>query len=414
MNFKQKLLDLIVGKSILEHIDEVEQLRETVPTEEIEDFVNFVRAIVQKEAVVAVQNNGGSGLVVMATGSGKSKVAIDLADVCKEEGPMTVIVPTEKLRDNGWFDEIALWSSKETSSRFKNFCYASISKVKGNSIALAVLDECHNITPANATFFLQNDVKNIIALTATVPKDLEKRELLSSLGLNLVYEVTLDQAVRLGFVAPYKITVIYSQLDNVNKNIRGGSKDKPFFTTEASTYNYLCNKLDGLPPGSKAAQLSILARMRFIYNLPSKMKVAQFLLEKVISPLDRTLIFCGTVGVADQLCEHSFHSKSKGNSYDLFKNMEINRLSCVKSINEGHSFPNLDVGVIQQLTSNDKDLVQRIGRLIRYRPGHTAHLYILVANGTQDLSWASKALEKFNQNVIEHITFEKFVNLYTQ
>jgi superfamily II DNA or RNA helicase len=38
------------------------------------------------------------------------------------------------------------------------------------------------------------------------------------LAIPLAYELTLDDAVKLGFVAPYKITtVVYTELDTVDK-----------------------------------------------------------------------------------------------------------------------------------------------------------------------------------------------------
>lgn len=413
MKFISKLQDLIGETSILEHINTVENIKKYVSAEEMEDFVNSVRAIVQKEAVEAVKKNGGKGLVVMATGAGKSKVAIDLAQhYLEEESNMSVVVPTEKLRDSGWRDEMSLWGTEKLKNSFQNFCYASASKIKEQKFDLVILDECHNLTELSSKFFTQNQVTNFVGLTATLPTSEEKLEIFNQLGLKTVYQLTLDQAVRLGFVAPYKITVVYTDLDNSTKNIVAGGKLKSFMVTEAAQYNYLSEVIAGSSLGSSKYTSLLLKRMRFIYNLPSKIKAAKYILDNVISQEDRTLIFCGSVTVADQLCKDSFHSKNGDRAYEKFKSKEIDRLSCVKSINEGHSFPDLDSGLIVQVTSSDKDLVQRIGRLIRYRPGHEAHLYIIVAQGTQDVVWMQKSISGFNQNNIEHITLTKLKERY--
>ena len=85
-----------------------------------------------------------------------------------------------------------------------------------------------------------------------------------------------------------------------------------------------------------------LARMRFIYNLKSKTKVAKYMLEKMISRDERTLIFAGSIATAEKLESNSFHSKSNGKAFDKFMNKEINRLSSVKSLNEGVNIPDLD------------------------------------------------------------------------
>ena len=42
-----------------------------------------------------------------------------------------------------------------------------------------------------------------------------------------------------------------------------------------------------------------------------------------------------------------------------------------------------------------------IGRIIRFREGHQAVIYILVAKGTKDEAWLEKALMSFDSKTIE-------------
>ena len=419
-----KKLDALLKKhkSILSCIDEVENLKGTLSGEELTKFVNTVRGIVQEEAKQAVIANGGTGMIAMATGAGKSRVAVELAKhyaapslfAYKE---IAVIVPTEKLRDENWKEEFYKWGAAVEWSAVTGLCYASGSKIINRDFELAILDEGHNITELSSEFFINNNVKRTVLLTATPPSDPVKKEIFKSLGINLVYELTLDQAVRLGFVAPYKITVVSVALDNVTKNIPGGTKLKPFMTTESAAYAYHCKAIqqamfDKTPSGRKRHQFAILRRMQFIYKIPSKTEVIKFLLEKVIPQDDRSLIFCGSIEQAEAVCPNRYHSKSGDKAYNAFKAEEINRLSCVKAINEGHNFPGVDSGIVGQLNSKEKDLVQRIGRLIRYRPGHEAHLYIVVSESTQDEKWLENAVENLDQSKIEYVRFINFKNKY--
>ena len=406
-------------KSILTYIDKIEALRENI-TEPlaVTEFVNKVREKVQNEAIQAVIDNDGTGMIAMATGSGKSRVAVELVKYYEslldaDYSYFSLVVPTEKLRDENWKEEFEKWKAKDIWNNTERLCYASASKIGGNFYKLAILDEGHNITELASEFFLNNNVKRTVLLTATPPNDPIKLDILRRLGIKLVYELTLDQAVRLGFVAPYKITVITVPLDNVTKNIPGGNKKNPFMTTEAATYAY-CNRRvqqcfgDQSPQGKAKMQFAILGRMQFIYKIPSKTAVIKFLLDKVIPQEDRTLIFCGNIEQAEQVCPTFYHSKSSSVAYDAFKNEEINRLSCVKAVNEGHNFPGVDSGIIGQLNSKEKDLVQRIGRLIRFRPGHEAHLYIVVSESTQDEKWLENAIENLDQSKVEYIRIDNF------
>jgi len=296
-------------------------------------------------------------------------------------------------------------------------CYASGSKIVNKNFELAILDEGHNITELASEFFLDNNVRRTVLLTATPPNDPIKADILRRLSIKLVYELTLDQAVRLGFVAPYKITVITVPLDNVTKNIPGGNKANPFMTTEAACYAYWNKRVqscfgDQTPQGKAKMKFAILGRMQFIYKIPSKTQVIKFLLDKVIPKQDRTIIFCGNIEQAEQVCPHTYHSKTSDTDYNLFKSELVNRLSCVKAVNEGHNFPGVDSGIIGQLNSKEKDLVQRIGRLIRFRPGHEAHLYIVISESTQDEKWLENATENLNQSKIEYVRFPNFKTRY--
>ena len=415
-----KKLDALLKKhkSVLSCIDEIENLKGTLAGEDLTKFVNTVRSIVQEEAKQAIIKNNG-GMIAMATGSGKSRVAVEVAKyyINSIDKSLSLIVPTEKLRDENWKEEYSKWAADYLWSPTIRLCYASASKIQNKDFELAILDEGHNITELSSEFFSNNKVERTVLLTATPPSDPIKKEILKSLGIKLVYEVTLDQAVRLGFVAPYKITVVSVALDNTTKNIPGGTKLKPFMTTESAAYAYHCKAIqqamfDKTPSGRKRHQFAILRRMQFIYKIPSKTEVIKFLLEKVIPQDDRSLIFCGSIEQAEAVCPNRYHSKSGDKAYNAFKAEEINRLSCVKAINEGHNFPGVDSGIVGQLNSKEKDLVQRIGRLIRYRPGHEAHLYIVVSESTQDEKWLENAVENLDQSKIEYVRFINFKNKY--
>lgn len=399
--------------SILECVDEICTLRESLTEDnDIILFVNKVRERIQKEAMWSVINNGGRGLVVMATGSGKSKVAVDLAKYYDKEGKYfdghCLVVPTEKLRDENWDEEFTKWKAKKVSNKTEKICYASASKIEDFNFNLAILDEVHNITELSAELFTNNHIENVVALTATKPEDEEKQLILQRLGIHLVYEVTLDQAVKLGFVAPYKITVVHTKLDNTEKYILSGTKAKPFMQTEQAKYAYLSN-MTQIRPG----QISTFNRMRFIYNLKSKTDAGLFILNHFIPADDRTLVFCGSIEQTGKLNGmDTFHSKSSSKAYDLFKSGTINKLACVKAINEGHNFVGLDSGLILQINSKEKDIIQRIGRLIRFRPNHEAHIWIVVCDDTQDTVWAENALSNLDQDKIEHIEFEQLKTDY--
>lgn len=368
---------------------------------------------VQEEAGRILSLNADHGIIAMATGTGKSKVAINkIVEHYKNNTDLRVliVVPTEKLRDQNWKDEFIKWNQSFLwDNNVERSCYASISKMEGEVYDLIILDECHNITPNNSSFFKNNTVSSVIGLTATPPTDRVKHEVLKQLNLHVLYRVTLDEAVEWGLVSPYEITVIYTTLDSVRKNIRAGNKKKPFMQTEMAAYWYLTKKINEIPYDSSnpvllaKRQALIMKRMRFIYNLNSKTEAARFILSKLIKEGERTLIFAGDIPQAEALCPDFFHSKTNDEKYNLFLQEEINVLSSVRSLNEGQNIPNLDNALIVQLNSNELHTIQRIGRTVRHRDGHKAKIFIICAKGTVDEKWLASAISELDHsNIIYH------------
>jgi superfamily II DNA or RNA helicase len=398
---------------------------------------NYIKSCVQKEANQALDRNKGSGCVFMATGTGKSKVIIDrVADIiCKNQNSRFILtVPTEKLRDVGWKDEFNKWGFLNEWQFIEPSCYASLHKIKNTEVHL-ILDEGHNLTDLSAEFFENNRVISCVVLTGTRPTTKYKIELFKRLGLNPVYEITLDEAVKLDIVAPYDITVVRVPLDNKKKNILGGTKAKPFMQTEVERYSYL-SRLCMFSTNPYAR----INRMKFLYNIASKTIAAKLILEHIIPKEDRVLIFCGGKSQANELCEHRYYSKPQkptklksgatavkklkyeedlakyqanitfyqGNTgYEAFCKEEINRLSCCEALNEGQNIDNLDWGLVAQLNSNSSDFGQRLGRIIRFRVGHTGKIIILVAEDTIDEEWLGKAILNLDRRCIKYITLEQ-------
>ena len=377
----------------------------------------------QQKALEACEQEGNI-LLTMATGTGKSRIAIEYAKRHNVQS-IALLVPTENLRDSNWQEEFYKWGANEIwDKNTLRLCYASGSKIKGNEFDLVIMDESHNITELSYEFFEDNVCKKVIALTATSPKKLEKIGIFSKLNFRRVFSVDLDEAIELGVVSPYKITVVFTELNSTLKYIDAGSKAKPFKTTERGQYDYitkmihsiqLAEEIDGLPVGKyytpkerAMMDMYIRKRMHLINSLRSKEHAAKVIL-KTIPEEDRYLIFAGSIQQAENLCEYRYHSKTDNTHLEMFQRGEINRLSCVEALNEGINIPNVDGSIMVQIRSSDIKLIQRIGRNIRFREGHEAHIYIIVCKNTQDEVWFNKASENLDESRIEYKSINEFL-----
>lgn len=384
---------------------------------------------VQQEAHDAVVLANGRGCLEEATGVGKTKIGLHVLETLKDtvlslesrDMQTLIVVPTEEMRDIDWPEEFEKWSIP--MDNVKIICYSSLVKEKLEKYDFIIYDEYHRTTLKNLRKlqqYLTDPKVYALALTATLPKevffeeDRERIELMKEL-LPTVHKITTDQAVELGLICDFHVTVLKFFLDEVNTNIRGGTLKAPFNQSEGARYKYLTNNLkrsmilagsDPKKQGMKFAAMS--KRAQFLYNLPSKLRLAKKCLEQLLREDKRTVVFAGSIEQANVLCGVDvYHSESTREALDKFQKKEIPVLGAVKALNEGKNLTEPDQGLIVQVDSVERNLVQRFGRFLRIRYenlDHKAKIVILVALKTADEEWYNKAIKDFETSRINEYT----------
>jgi superfamily II DNA or RNA helicase len=400
--------------------------------------LNSIKNAIQTQVHTMWVGAGSIGTICAATGFGKSRLAVMEVQRLAAEGllqnkdEVLLVTPTTKLRDENWPNEFKDWGAEDLfKDHVKAICFASLKNELGNNkqYKFIILDEIHRITQMNAAAFEETgeDVltsfsaevmcDKVLGLTATVPdpdRDPVKARIIAQIA-PVIFTYSLDQAVKDGMVADYEIRVIEATLNNRDKTISAGTKAKPFMTTEAKQYEYLEkqikrwrileNNTSNPMEAAKYAKLCIIAqgnRNRFLYNCQTKTDLGARIIKHATGD-KRTLVFCGSIEQCDKLLgEKVFHSKVKDVAYKAFNSKEINILGVVNAANEGINFVDLDQLYILQLDSNERNLVQRIGRSLRVREGHKARIYILVVKDTADERWYEKVIADFDKSKISY------------
>lgn len=369
-----------------------------------------IKEEVQQLALYFWHVNNKRGTFEGATGVGKSKVGVLAAKEQFEKNPNSIVyvlVPTESLRDIEWPDEFRKWDCEHLINKVRFLCHASMQdeKVDGE-IDLVILDECHNITPSSSTFFTLNTVWYILGLSATLPKNDPDKMAIINKFFPSCFKVTLDEATRLKLVSEFEIKVLFFDLDSVNLSVLGGTKKNPYMVTELDQYKSITKSLSramwkpGASEGMKFYWIN--KRVQFLKNLTTREKIAKDVMKAVVTPGTRTIIFCASIEQSKNLCgENIYNSKSSDKALSAFKNDEINHLGAVDALNEGKNLPTLDQLLIVAVSSKELDLLQRIGRTIRWREGHKAMVAILVARDTVDTKWYESATKNFDKKRIK-------------
>jgi superfamily II DNA or RNA helicase len=367
-----------------------------------------------KNKVIDVFNKYNKVLVKAGTGVGKSKIGLELAIDTQE--PWVILVPSTILHQT-WKDEAAKWGYSEDRWNPEIYCYASAHKldpvsVKGTNV---ILDEAHRVTERNWPFikaFLGTHGK-LICLSATVPY--KKKDLLAELGIFKEHTVnySLDSAVEDNLVSDYKIEVVQFPLANTTKEVEAGKKGAKFMVTEQQGYTFVDQRARQAMyfNNPNAIKFAMLNRMRYIYNLPSKLRLAQLLLSKL--PKDKkVLIFCGSIMHANAVCPHRYHSKTTLDDYEAFCEGKIHQLAVVQSVAEGVNIPNIDYAILMQVQSEDLHTIQKIGRALRKTddPDKCSRIVIFEAQSTQDSKWVANAIQSFDPAKVDYISLSQILN----
>ncbi len=450
MNNVSPTLLLELQEALLEHkelpdkvhipqrVEVFEEIMTKIEQEKDNNLLNLavimLKSFIQEECRVALLN-AKHGIAVLATGTGKSRIPImELLTNSGKNHFNVLSVPTQKLRDSNWKEEFDKWKAPFVYEHLNMTCYASLNKIKGKHINYFIADEVHNMTPNSGKFFRENHVERFIGLTATMPSNKEKLQMWKDLGVSIVYNLNLDIATRLKLVSRFRMTIVECPLNNTDKTIEVGPMSGRYMTTEKVAYDLINKEIDFIKYNStvknKATYLKFkfLNRVLFMKNLESKRKAAKFITEKLMGSDQSSLFFASSIKQAIEICPYRYFSKpnfSKKDSpekiakilkaieqyegdkwYNAFLAGEIKYMSCVDAINEGHNLPTIDNIFCTEIDSNSTNILQKIGRGIRFKVGHVTHIILCVTPDTIDNAWQQTALAEFKQEDIRRITFD--------
>jgi len=338
-----------------------------------------------------------SGRLHLAPRVGKTRIIIQ---VIKRDNPQSIlwVTPSSELATKDIPAEFEKWGAKKLKNRLDTVTWKSLDKVS-KAYDLVILDEEQKITGSHiATLKRLQKYGNILSMTGIPSSSVVKNLIYEELKLEVIYSLTIDEAVEKGVLADYQVNVILVPLEE-NEDIYVSTKNASFFTSEKKQYQYLTkcvNMFKGTPRGFH----TILNRVRAIQNFNSKFKVARRLISKLSG---RILVFTSNIDQAERLSPNTYHSKTTNKKLLDFQDEKIEELYMVNSGGIGYTFKNLNHLVVTQVNSDTNgDSSQKITRsLLHQGKGYKATVWILVLEGTQDEAWLESLLTKFNKDKVK-------------
>lgn len=366
----------------------------------------------QREALNSWARKGFKGSIIAATGFGKSRVAVlaignSLDELEDTEARCLVLVPTTQLQEQ-FPKEFIKWGFEDYLDRIDFMCYQSAHKLEGKHYHVVVCDEIHlGLSPVYSEFFEKNTYNRLMCLTATIPENPEYRTMLVNLA-PVCYKITLDEAVKAGYVAEYQLVCIGLELDpdereEYNKHQKMFVKMKMALGghdawTKAS--GILAGTIKGNVGAAAQYMNAVRGRRRVIQEASSKLNGAREVAD--FYDKEKILTFGGTNKFADATAQRlggeSYHSgKTKKQREDMlsrFASGELRILCSTKALNQGTDVPDVGVGIIVGLDSKSLPLIQRMGRIIRKDGDKVGKIFIFYMIDSQEEKWLKEATKK--------------------
>lgn len=342
-------------------------------------------------------DHGKFGILNLCPRFGKIYTTINALEQLPPNSTILIAYPDLKIKES-WETDFARREYNNPNITYTT--HLSLHKYKEYNFDVIIIDEIHLLSEAQieAAKELIEDNQCVLGLTGTLSKWTEET-LNEELGLFVVAEYPIEQAIEEGVIVDYQITVVKVPLDNVTKHNYKGK-----FRTEKQqfdAYGYVINNMERTGGNSMFLRL---ARMRIVQNSLAKLNKTKQLLTKHAE--DRILVFCGVTDIADKLGIPSYHSKSSEKQlFEDFANGKGNHLAVVKIGNTGVTYKPLNRVIINYFDSNAENLAQKINRCMAMEyntPDKKAHIYIITSNEEVEQKWLNKALEFFDKRKIKY------------
>lgn len=360
----------------------------------------------------AVEAWPGVGTIVLATGVGKTITSFKALYSKVPQGSTVWFLAETTVREitlQQEFEEFHKLTGMRVDSDY-SFEFKTYQSKPSGKVTCLIMDEIHDaLTPKYSLVFENCEYDYLIGLTATVPANLmvddivTKGELLAKY-CPVVFEYPLEKAVEDGILSPYETTVIRHRLDNANKVLQGGSKAKPFMTTEEAQYAYLSKMQRNFAVNEHYRKICMQNMCSLLYSLPSKHTVVKELLEWIPG---KTVMFANSIPFLQKHVKTVTGEQSEKESGAIisdFNSGNINAIGSFKKLRQGITLNGVDHGIIASYYSKTYIAVQQLGRLVRYSEGKLAKLFIIVTEGTWEEKWFTEIQSELDLNIVATIS----------
>ena len=336
----------------------------------------------QAQALNAWLDAGCRGVIVVPTGGGKTYIG--LIALAYLSVPTLICVTTielarqwiQKIKEHLGIEDVGLLGGgkhdiKDITVAIYNSAVKHIDKLK-DRFDLFIADESHHI-PAKVfkEIAFRLKARKRLALSAT-PYRLDRNEALLFFTMGgIVYKAKYEEMVRLKLASPLKYYRVYVRL--------------------SPEESMLYSQANGLPNSNPA---KVQKLMKIAFNAKEKYEVLKKIIQKLSE--DKILVFCQYVEQAKKaykvirdvargqvvLLTGSTKSELRKRYFEQFKEGKKRIIVTTTVLDEGIDVPDAETAIIMSGSGTERQMIQRIGRVIRYRPNKVAKVIEIITKNT--------------------------------
>ena len=371
----------------------------------------------QSEALAAWGKALGRGTVVLPTGAGKTVVALMTVEAMRVS--TLVVVPTIDLMHQ-WHDTICarfglsenevgmIGGGFRTQRPLTVITYDSAAMPRRDlsTFGLLIFDEAHHLPSASyRTIATRSPAPFRLGLSATLERSDGRHDDLTSLIGTTVYERQPATLARDKHIADYKVKRVtvdltddeqarYDQLTTEYSWYMSANRFKLMMTGAGNLFEAMIRQA-GHDPAARAALRAHREARMLAMNAERKVQAVEKLLEQHRD--DKVIVFSEWNSLVNDLSQrltlpaitYRTHADERRDILENFRQHRYSKLVTGRVLNEGVDVPDANVAIVVSGSSTTREYIQRLGRVLRPKPGH-AHLYEIISRGTSEVKSARR------------------------
>lgn len=306
--------------------------------------------------------------------------------------------------------------------------------LKRSEHGLLVADECHRYGAHRFSEALRPEYERRLGLTATLRRDDRGDSILGKYFGGICHDLGYRRALDEELIAPYRFAYASvplsagerAEYDDVQERLTSARRvlvsewdipEEPF----GEFYAAVSRLADGGVRRAKFYLFNFSRRQAVL--AATKMK---FLALAALAPAVRTssgtIVFTQTQESSQHVAEtlrstgcsaaaiySALDEEEREQRLDLFRRHETTAISAPRILDEGVDVPEADLGIIVAANRGRRQTIQRLGRVLRRRPGKVARFVVMYAGGTVEDPFNGHELPDFYKECIPYADdFGKF------